>query len=151
MKAIKKPDNFQLYFSIYHPILLMTSRQCLFHQVSGCEKNKIEDSCIQQCEKSSTITNLKKDTYIIEKTKGNYHTVYNSTNLLNTDIVKDIANLYSSFLIDLRDIETETKIELDKPGVIELFKNHLCGKSDSAQQLKQNIHPTNNIQYKKGI
>ncbi len=151
IRAIKKPNDFKLYYSIYHPIILMTSRQCLFHQVSGCEKNKIDDSCIQQCEKSSSITNLKKDTFIIEKTQGNYNSLYNATNLLNTDIVKDVPDLFSSFLIDLRDIKTETKIELKKSRIIKLFENHLSGNSDSSQELKHIIYPSNNTQYKKGI
>jgi putative protease len=151
IRAIKKPNDFKLYYSIYHPIILMTSRQCLFHQVSGCAKNKIDDSCIQQCERSSSITNLKKDTFIIEKTKGNFHSLYNATNLLNTDIVKDMPDLFSSFLIDLRDIKTETKIELNKSRIIELFINHLSGNSDSTQELKHIIYPSNNTQYKEGI
>ena len=151
MKAIKKPENFQLYYSIYHPIVLMTSRQCLFHQVSGCEKNKIDDNCIQECEKYSTITNLGKDPFIIEKTKGNYHTVYNAVNLLNTNIVKDMPDLYSGFMIDLRDIKTETKIALDKASISKLFKNYLNRDTDSEQQLKQSIYPSINTQYKQGI
>jgi len=36
IKGIKKPENFELYFSMYHPIGLMTSRQCLFPQVTVC-------------------------------------------------------------------------------------------------------------------
>ncbi len=151
LKSIKKPDNFKLFFSIYQPIVLMTSRQCLFHQVSGCEKNKIDDSCIQQCEKSSVITNLKKESFLIVKTKGNYHSVYNAANLLNTDIVKDIPDLFSSFFIDLRDIKTETEIEMDKAKLIKLFENHLNGNSESTQQLKHIIHPSINNQYKEGI
>lgn len=151
MLAVKKPEDFKLYYSIYHPILLMTSRQCLFHQVSGCKKNKIDNTCIQQCEKSSSITNLKKDTFIIEKTKGNYHEVYNATNLLNTEIIKDLADLFSSFFIDLRDIKTETEIKQDKISIIRLFENHISGNPDSTQQLKHLISPSDNTQYKKGI
>ncbi len=151
MMSIKKPEDFMLYYSIYQPMVLMTSRQCLFHQVTGCEKYKIDDSCIQQCEKQSSITNLKKETFIIEKTKGNYHSVYNASNLLNTDVVTDIPDLFSSFFIDLSDIKTETKIELDKASIIEVFKKHLSGNSDSTQQLQHIIHSSNNIQYKDGI
>ncbi len=51
MMSVKKPEDFKLYCSIYQPMVLMTSRQCLIHQVSGCEKDKMDDSCIQQCEK----------------------------------------------------------------------------------------------------
>jgi U32 family peptidase len=149
--SIKNPENIKLYYTIYQPITLMTSRQCLFHQVTGCEKMIFDDSCIQKCEKSSSITNLKKDKFIIEKTKANYHSVYNATNLLNTDIIKDLPHTFSNFLIDLRDIKTETKLELDKSEIIKLFKNHINGNAEATEQLKKNIQPTNNTQYKKGI
>jgi len=148
MMSVKMPEDFKLYCSIYQPMVLMTSRQCLFHQVTGCEKHKMDDSCIQQCEKHSTITNLKKETFIIEKTKGNYHSVYNAANVLNTNVVADMPDLFSSFFIDLSDIKTKTKIEIDKAGVIKLFKNHLSGDSDSTLQLQHIIQPSNNIQYK---
>jgi putative protease len=35
IKSIKKPDDFELYYIIYHPFLLMTSWQFLFHMVTG--------------------------------------------------------------------------------------------------------------------
>jgi U32 family peptidase len=151
IKSIKKPENFDLYYSIYHPIVLMTSRQCLFQQVTGCKKDRIDEGCIPQCEKSSAITNLKKETFFIEKSKGNYHSLYNGTNSLNTDIVTDGQNFFSGYLIDLRDIQTETKIEVDKSRIIHLFENLLAHNPDSKERLKQSIHPTTNAQYKKGI
>jgi U32 family peptidase len=149
--SLKVPEDFNLYYSIYHPVELMTSRQCLFHQVIGCEKNKIDESCIPNCEKQSFITNKKNDTFIISKTKGNYHTVYSAANLLNTEIVKDKPDLFSGFFIDLREIYTETSIELDKISVIELFKSHLSNNADSLKELKRHIHPTVNNQYKQGF
>jgi len=151
IRDIKKPDDFDLYYSIYRPIMMMTSRQCLFHQVTGCEKSIMDDSCIHHCERSSSITNFKKDIFLLKKTKGNYHSIYNAVNLLNTDIIGDMPGHFTSFFIDLRDIKTETIIELNKEGIIKLFKNHLSGDSDSTQQLEQNIHPSINTQYKKGI
>jgi len=99
----------------------------------------------------ASITNLKKHSFFIEKSKGNYHSVYNETNLLNTDIIKDIPNLFTSFFIDLRDIKTETKIELDKSKIIIHFENLLNENPDSIKELKQIIHPTSNSQYKIGI
>lgn len=149
--SVKIPEDFRLYCSIYYPIELMTSRQCLFYQVTGCKKDKIDDSCVQLCEKHATITNLRNDTFIISKTKGNYHKVYNAVNLLNTAIVKDQPKLYSGFFIDLRNIKTETKMELDKASLIELFKNHLSANADSSQQLNHIIHPSINTQYKQGV
>jgi len=152
MQNITKPDDdFELFYSIYHPIMLMKSRQCLFHQVTGCEKTGIDDTCIQQCERSASITNLKNEKLLIEKTKGNYHNIYNQTNFLNTAIITDIQDLFSGFFIDLSDIKTETKSALDKLSVIRLFENLLNGNPDSENEINQVIYPTTNIQYLKGI
>ena len=73
----------------------MTSRQCLFQQVDGCEKDTLDNTCIGQCERTSTITSLKNVPLRIEKAKGNYHCIYNDANYLNTEIVNDIPNLFS--------------------------------------------------------
>lgn len=151
LQQIKKPENFKLYYSIYHPIALMTSRQCLFQQVTGCEKSRLDNACIQHCEKSACITNLKKVTYYLEKAKGDFHCIYNETNFLNSEIVTDLPNLFSGFLIDLRDVKTETKTGMDKSGIVKLFENHLNGNTGSANHLRQQIHPTTNSQYTKGI
>jgi len=151
IQNIKRPSDFKLYYSIYHPVVLMTSRQCLFQQVTGCEKSKVDDACIQDCDKSSSITNMKKDSFIIEKSKGNYHAIYNETNFLNTDILTDLPNVFSGFLIDLRDVKTKTRIEEDNSEIIQLFENFLSGNVDSEKELKKAIHPSTNGQYKKGI
>jgi putative protease len=131
--------------------MLMTSRQCLFHQVIGCKKNTMDEDCMQKCEKSSSITNLKNKPLLIKKTKGNYHSIYNNINYLNTGIVSDIVNIFSNFFIDLRDIKTETKIKRDKTNIMRLFENLLNGNLDSKKELKRVIHPSTNTQYKKGI
>ena len=151
IRSIKKPENFKLYYSIYHPILLLTSRQCLFHQVTGCEKNTIDDTCIQRCEKSSSITNSNKASLFITKAKGNYHSIYNETNFLNTDIVKDVVDHFASFFIDLRDIKTDTKIKFDKSRTVNLFENHLNGIPNATEELRHSIYPSTNSQYIKGI
>ena len=149
--GIKTPGDFKLYYSIYHPIVLMTSRQCLFHQVTGCEKNIIDDNCIPQCEKSSSITNLKKETFLIEKKKGNYHNIYNDINFLNTAIVTDVPDLFSGFFIDLRDVKTKTEVAADKSALIRLFENLLNGIPSSTEELRQIISPSTKSQYLKGI
>ncbi len=151
IRQLNKPDDFNLYYSIYHPIVLMTSRQCLFHQVTGCQKEQIDDTCISQCEKSTSITNLKNDTIYLEKSKGNYHRIFNEENFLNVDIVSDVAGLFSGFLIDLRDIKTGTQTDVNKLGVIKQFENLLCGNPDSKTELQKMIHSTTNAQYKRGI
>jgi putative protease len=140
-----------LYYSIYHPVLLITSRQCLFHQVIGCDKNSIDEECIQQCSKSSSITRINDDPLFIEKTKGNYHCIYNDNNFLNTSIIRDMPDKFSSFLVDLRDVKTETKINIDKGKILTLFENFLNADLHSAKELHNKISPTTQSQYTKGI
>ena len=70
---------------------------------------------------------------------------------MNTDIVTDMPDRFSSFFIDLRDAVTETQIELNKSEIIKHFENLLNGNSDSKEELSRIIAPSTNIQYKKGI
>jgi U32 family peptidase len=151
IKSIKKPDDFKLYYSIYHPIVLMTSRQCLFHQVSGCEKDSIDEDCVAACGRYETITNLKNVSFCIDKSKGEYNRIYNETNFLNTEIITDMPGFFTSLFIDIRDIKTGTKTKMDKLKIIKLFEDHLSGNHDSKLQLEQLIYPTNNTQYKNGL
>lgn len=148
---IKNPTELKLYYSIFHPILLMTSRQCFFHQVTGCNKNIIDNACIEKCHKSSSITNLKNITLHIDKEEGNYNCIYNDKNYLNTDIVTDFTGLFSGFFIDLRDIKTETAMSVDKLEIIKLFEDYLKGDIEVIKEIKQVISPSINNQYKKGI
>jgi len=151
IKKINKPDDFELTYSISHPIVLMTTIACMFHQVSGCKKNIVDDKCIQRCEKSSSITNLKDISYYIDKEKGGYHTVYNETNFLNTDIVSDIQDLFSNFFIDLRDIKTNTQLGKNKLEIIKLFEESINGDAESINQLQKSIYPSISTQYSRGI
>ncbi|CAG37580.1 peptidase U32 family protein [Desulfotalea psychrophila] len=151
IKAIKRPEGFDLYYSIYHPILLLTSRQCLFQQITGCAKKRMDESCIEGCEKTASISNLKDGTIFIEKSKGNYHHAYHETHFLNTDIATDTEGLFTSLFIDLRDIETKTERAVDKIDLIRLFADHLNDKADSAEILKRNISPTTCHQYTRGL
>ncbi len=151
IKKIHKPNKFDLIYSISHPIVLMTTIACMFHQVSGCKKNIVDDKCIQRCEKSSSITNLKDVSYFIDKEKGGYHTVYNETNFLNTDIVSDIKNTFSNFFVDLRDIKTNTSVDLNKLEVIKHFERYISGNADSINDLQKSIYPSTNTQYSRGV
>ncbi|MFT5728277.1 MAG: putative protease [Desulforhopalus sp.] len=151
IKAIKAPENFLLYYSIYHPIILMTSRQCLFHQVTGCEKSIMDSSCISSCQRSSSLTTMDKGSIIIKKEKGNYHTLYNNHNFLNIDITQDTRNIFNRFFVDLRDIETETAVTIEKREMVQLFRDLIRGNDSSEAEIRKRIQPTTDQQYAKGI
>jgi putative protease len=151
LQQINKPDGFKLFYSIYHPIRLMTSRQCLFHQVTSCEKSFIDETCIEQCRKTASIKNMKDETFFIEKRKGHYCCIYNATNYLNTEVVTVFPNLFSGFMIDLSDVKTKTTIAINKENLIVQFQNLMNGKKELVEDIEQHLYPTMNTQYRKGI
>lgn len=151
IRSMKSPEDFKLFCSIYHPIVLMTSRQCLFHQVAGCGKEEMDAGCIPDCAQSASITNLKKVPFYLDKTKGNYHRVYHALNFLNTAIVKGMSGRFSGFSIDLRDVATDTNVGMDKSGIIQLFEQLLKGNPEAEHELRRLIQPSTNEQYARGI
>ena len=151
MLQIVRPDDFKLYYSIYHPVTLMTTRQCLIQQINGCEKNQMDENCLSYCGRSSTVTNLKGETLFVVKTKGNNQAVYHANHFLNTDVVSDFEHLFSGFLIDLRDVKTNAQSDFGKVDILKCFKSLLKGNTESAKEIKRSIHPVINTQYKRGL
>ncbi|NOQ65181.1 MAG: U32 family peptidase [Methyloprofundus sp.] len=151
IKKIARPDNFKLIYSIYHPILLMTSRQCFFQRTVGCDKPSIEDGCMLKCEKSTTITNVKGVSYAVDKQKGGYPSIYNDEQFLNVDIVKDLGDLFDEFFIDLTDIGSGSKAEPDKAQLMTQFENMLNGDETAQQNLEQMVTLSTRNQYRKGL
>jgi putative protease len=151
LKSLIRPDEFGLCYSIYHPILLMTSRQCLFQQVTGCDKVRMTEQCLRSCQKSASIARLNQTALLVEKSAGGYPCLYHGQHCLNLAVVKDFPHSFDRFLIDLREVKSETKCELDKLALIALFERLLAGDADAEDELRQVIHPTTNAQYAKGV
>ncbi|WP_372738485.1 peptidase U32 family protein [Neptunomonas sp.] len=151
IKNIARPDNFKMLYSIYHPILMMTSRQCFFQQTVGCKKPSIEDGCMLKCEKATTITNVKGISFSIDKQKGGYPSIYNDEQFLNFDIVNDLADQFDEFFIDLTNIGAGSKAEQDKAQLVTHFENFLKGDQQAQQQLSSMITVSTNAQYSQGL
>jgi len=151
IKNIARPSNFKLLYSIYHPILLMTSRQCFFQQTVGCKKPTIEDGCMLSCTKATTITNVKGVSFAVDKQKGGYPSIYNNEQFLNTGIVHDLGDLFDEFFIDLTNIGAGSKPELDKAQLITHFERLLSGDGEAAEQLNRMVSESTNAQYSQGL
>ncbi|WP_426369939.1 peptidase U32 family protein [Pseudocolwellia sp. HL-MZ7] len=159
MKTIARPENFKLFYSIYHPILLMTSRQCFFQQSVGCEKPRIDNGCMLSCDKSTSITNLKGVSFAIDKQLAGYPSIYNNDQFLNIDIINDLAPLFDGFMIDLTNIGAGDKESPDKAVLIEQFEQLLKKdqSNDPEQQIKiktvldKLVPEQTNVQYYNGL
>jgi len=152
IKSISRPKNFKMLYSIYHPILMMTSRQCFFQQTVGCKKPSIEDGCMLKCQKATTITNVKGISFAIDKQKGGYPSIYNDEQFLNLDIVNDLSGMFDEFFIDLTNIGAGSKAEQDKVQLIKYFESILEDGNEVAQtQLNDLITVSTNAQYRQGL
>jgi len=151
MKNIARPDNFKLFYSIYHPILLMTSRQCFFQQSVGCEKPRIDNGCMLSCDKSTSITNLKGVSFAIDKQKAGYPSIYNNDQFLNMQVINDLADLFDGFLIDLTNIGAGDKHSPDKVELISQFEQLLAGERQVEQSLNSMVTESTVSQYHTGL
>ena len=159
IKNIARPKNFKMLYSIYHPILMMTSRQCFFQQTVGCKKPSIEDGCMLKCTKATTITNVKGVSFAVDKQRGGYPSIYNHEQFLNSEIVNDLGDLFDEFFIDLTNIGAGSKQEHDKAELITLFEKLLnddCSNNNdssqqAAKQLSSIVTLSTNAQYSQGL
>ncbi len=148
---IAKPEGFELHYSIYHPMVLLTSRQCLLAQIEECGKQSMDDDCFDNCTRSTTSKNRKNTTLWINKSKGNYHSICHPHHFLNSDIVTDMPNLFSGIMIDLSLVENETTVTLEPAVLIDLFARLIVGKKGAKRELSFAVKGTNNEQYYVGI
>lgn len=153
IKHIARPANFKMLYSIYHPILLMASRQCFFQQSVGCEKPRIDNGCMLSCDKSTSITNLKGDEFAIDKQKAGYPSIYNQDQFLNTEIIEDLAHLFDGFMIDLTNIGAGNKPSPDKVQLIQQFEQLLSGaeQSNAVTSLDKMVPQSTVLQYHNGL
>ena len=151
IKNIKRPANFKMLYSIYHPILMMTSRQCFFQQTVGCNKPSIEDGCMLKCQKATTITNVKGISFAVDKQLGGYPSIYNHEQFLNFDAVRDFSDLFDEFFIDLTDIGSGSKEKQDKVQLIKHFEDFLAGDQRAAATVTGMVTVSTNAQYQQGL
>ncbi|MEZ9653266.1 peptidase U32 family protein [Vibrio splendidus] len=151
IRHINRPENFKLFYSIYHPILMMTSRQCFFQRTVGCNKPSIEAGCMLKCEKATTITNVKGISFAVDKQKGGYPSIYNHEQFLNHDAVTDFSGLFDEFFIDLTNIGAGSKEVQDKVELIKHFQGLINGVEGSQHNLEQMVEVRTNAQYVQGL
>ncbi|WP_089138204.1 peptidase U32 family protein [Vibrio rumoiensis] len=151
IRHIARPKNFKMMYSIYHPILLMASRQCFFQQSVGCEKPRIDNGCMLSCDKKTSIKNLKGDSFAIDKQKGGYPSIYNQDQFLNTEIIDDLSDLFDGFMIDLTEIGAGDKPLPNKIELIKQFEAALEGETKASKTLYEMVPSSTNLQYHNGL
>ena len=150
IKNIAGSPNFKLFYSIYHPILLMSSRQCFFQQTSGCKKKEMTKGCLPRCEKITEIVNMKGMSFTINKNKGEYPSLYHNEAFLNLDIIEDLPNMFDGLLVDLSQVNKQHN-DINKHEVVGLFQRYIAGDKDVKQKLTTILSKVTHNQYVKGL
>ncbi|WP_394130159.1 peptidase U32 family protein [Shewanella maritima] len=151
IKQIVRPQNMKLFYSIYHPILLMASRQCFFQQSVGCDKPRIDNGCMLSCDKSTSIKNLKGESFAIDKQKAGYPSIYHQEQFMNTDIIADLGDLFDGFMIDLTNIGAGDRVSPDKTALIRQFEQLLQGDNSVKTDLANMVPESTDSQYINGL
>ena len=103
-----------LYYSLYHPSLLMMSRQCYFLQTAGCQQKTVTRHCLTQCSRNTSLINLNNETFVIDKQKGAYNCIYDERPYFNSEVVADFPQKFSKWVIDLRAVGVNPQALGDK-------------------------------------
>ncbi|WP_073603252.1 peptidase U32 family protein [Vibrio aerogenes] len=151
MRKIVRPEQFRLFYSLYHPVELLISRQCLFIQSIGCRKQRMNTGCMKRCEKTASIINLKDTPFVINKQRGSHNRLYSEVNFFNPSLLHDLPALYTDIMIDLRHIPTQTRIHVEKPALVGLFLQMIQGNDDAMRELTASVMNTTDRQYRKGL
>ncbi len=150
LKSINRPTDFHLYYSIYQPILLMITRQCLFQTTIGCTKTIMDDQCLADC-KRATIFKSTTDTYHIEKKSGHYHELYHDSHYLNLAVISDFWNKFTHYFVDLRKLPKNNCDQGNSDTLLAAFRAYIEGNHATENYIKKQIHSWTNQQYKRGI
>lgn len=151
IQAIKPPDAFDLWYTIFNPLLLMNTRQCLVRNFPGCKKEVVNNDCIASCSRAAAVYDRKNNPFFIAKRPGFYSQVYNGRHFLNIDILKDIKGLFSFFVIDLRAIRTQTALHAPGAVLLKAFEACILSRPGSEAAVNGMIRTTTAGQYLRGL
>ncbi len=145
LEAIKPTDSlvdsqFELHYRVLCPSMLLTSRQCLFHQVTGCKKQKIDSKCLPKCNKHTQVLSLNSDAFVVDKQKGQYNAIYSPSHYLNLAIIDELSHCLDGLMLDFTKVSTNTQLK-DKARLVELFAELIKESQNRQENQKSNKKP----------
>ena len=121
LSQISAPADFKLFFKVFGPITMMTTRQCLLASAGRCRsgRNRFTDAC-RGCGGYETFYDEKEIPFHIVKSPGYINRVFNDALLYIPEAVGQVAA--DCFLLDFRALPFIRMSQEEKLGILNCFK-----------------------------
>ncbi len=152
LSEIPGRDGVLSFYTVFGPVLMMTSRQCFFLKPGLCRQGRAakDGKCRAFCENYSTFYDEKNVPFHVVKNRGFLNRIYNDSLLFLPQAVKDLDVDY--FLLDLRgmpfySLSRETKMEL-----VNFFRETAKGNNGLKEgPIKEKLPPLTYGNYRRGF
>lgn len=135
---ITVPENFLSFYTVFGPILLMTTRQCLFLKPGLCKQNKKykDDACLNGCINYTEYSDEKNVPFHIVKSAGHLNRIFNDSFLFIPEAMEQINADY--YLLDFRSFPFVKINNNEKKQILDYF-NNLIFDAETARRKEKNI------------
>jgi U32 family peptidase len=154
MLAVAASAGFSRWYTVYAPLLLMNTRQCIVRNCTGCATERFTPACLASCEKSVELTDGARQPFFIYKRRGWYNQVYNGRHYFNPAVINDAPGADTVFLVDIRPLPSKTQLLCSKHEFIAAAAaavRQRTGAGDAVAHLKPLVSTTTAGQYSRGI
>lgn len=112
INRLEKPENTKFFMFLYANELLMQSRQCLLHNLSGCKKEVCDRTCIENCSKELICKGKAGETLKAIKRPGFYSSLYGAKPASNAKAFSKLHSKIDTWIIDLRFKDENAQLNL---------------------------------------
>lgn len=99
---LKKPAGLELWYPLYEQNVLMQSRQCLTSNLSSCQRENTDESCIANCSKEIDFSTEKNEKLKAIKRKGFYSAIYSHKPIDNHYCFEKLKTTVNHWIVDIR-------------------------------------------------
>ena len=110
ISRLQVPQNVRLFYPLVLDELLMQSRQCLLHNLTGCTKHACDRTCIKQCAKQVTANGTAGEAFRAIKRQGFYSGLFSAKPVSYTKAFSLLKNKIDTWLVDLRFLDSDAEI-----------------------------------------
>jgi len=127
----------KLWMVVMGPLVLMTTRQCLLHDSSHCQKKWCDEQCLPSCRQYAVWYDELDMPFYVYKRPGAYTQVFNNAILFIPEAVHLLRGRISHFVLDMRSFPFYHLALADKKKAIDYFAQALAGESGRDQDKKE--------------